>query len=104
MSKNKKEGTVGGEKTWDRSDPSFYEGLGAFTVSESGAFLLQSVRDIGKARQGLAGSLLLCADGEWAYVPLAANSLTDREGGHMDHHFILLFHVWIMPNPAPRPA
>ena len=63
-----------------RFSQALHGGLGAFVRTESDAFLLQSVSGIGKARQALAGSLLLLANGEWAHIPLTGASLTGRAG------------------------
>ena len=68
----------------DGCDPMFslalYEGLDAFVRAEYDVYLLPSGCGIGKARQGLAGSLLRLADGEWAHIPLTGASLSERAG------------------------
>ena len=63
-----------------RFSQALHEGLGEFVRTEYDAYLLPFASGIGKARQGLAGSLLRLADGEWAHIPLTGASLTERAG------------------------
>ena len=68
----------------DSCDPMFslalYEGLDAFVRAEYDVYLLPSGCGIGKARQGLAGSLLRLANGGFAHIPLTSASLSEKAG------------------------
>ena len=53
---------------------------GVAVARRDGAEAVPSGSGVGKARQGLAGSLLWLANGEWAHIPLTGASLTARAG------------------------
>ena len=57
-----------------------YEGLDTLARAQYDVYLLPFGCGIGKARQGLAGSLLRLANGGWAFVPLTGASLTEARG------------------------
>ena len=77
----------------DGCDPMFsqalYGGLDPFVQTEYDAYLLPSWSGVGKARQGLVGSLLRLANGGLAHVPLASNSLSEKAG---QLHVVVRFH------------
>ena len=68
----------------DGCDPMFslalYEGMDAFVRAGYDVYLLPFWCGIGKARQGLAGSLLRLANGGFAHIPLTSASLSEKAG------------------------